>query len=171
MKRSGVPISWDVPLSKSCTDAENREESPCDANCLGMPVARSHGLAFSSGVEVGNVLFVRAPENRSGLEAMCWTAPKGTTPNIVRTWQRVRGPLLIFRLKPNNSAPPVCSNSPVPWQVPTRLRLSFCASTLPAPHSHTHENCLDVAQSELRTVYHPASTCRVGRDDGTVADA
>lgn len=171
MNRSGAPISWSVPLSKSCMDAEKREACPCDANCLEIPDDPSRGLTHSSGVEGGSGLFVRARKNRSGLEATCCITPKGTTPNIVRTWQRVRVPFLIFRLKPNNSAPPVCSNSPVPWQEPTRLRLSFCASTLPAPHLHTHENCLDVAQSELRTVYHPALTCRVGRDDGTVADA
>ena len=64
MKRSGVPISWGVPLSKSCTDVEKREACPRDANCLGIPDAPSRGLAPSSGVKGGNGLFVRAQEKQ-----------------------------------------------------------------------------------------------------------
>ncbi|MCY4032292.1 MAG: GMC family oxidoreductase N-terminal domain-containing protein [Hyphomicrobiales bacterium] len=41
----------------------------------------------------------------------------------------------------------------------------------PSTPPRTDEECLDVARRESQTIYHPTSTCRMGRDEKAVVDA
>ena len=41
----------------------------------------------------------------------------------------------------------------------------------PSIPPHTDEDCLNVARNESQTIYHPTSTCRMGRDNKAVVNA